>query len=147
MTAVFGKTPESKLNLFLSRLLLSAGSARRAPEEAGGDRATRGGGRRSGAGRGAPGGRGVGKRKWSWAGCRARGRRSRRWSAAHRRAGAREPPLSGKRGQDSSRDRTRGAGDLGHAPRICRWDGQSTVTAPEEVEVGGSLSVLPLGGD
>ncbi|CAO2628562.1 hypothetical protein LEMLEM_LOCUS20075 [Lemmus lemmus] len=29
--------PESKLNLFLSRLLLSAGSARRAPEEAGGD--------------------------------------------------------------------------------------------------------------
>lgn len=38
MTAVFGKSPESKLNLFLSRLLLSAGSARRAPEEAGGDR-------------------------------------------------------------------------------------------------------------
>lgn len=38
MTAVFGKSPESKLNLFLSRLLLSTGSARRAPEEAGGDR-------------------------------------------------------------------------------------------------------------
>lgn len=110
MTAVFGKSPESKLNLFLSRLLLSAGSARRAPEEAGGDRDPR---RRpeewGGAGRA---GRGVGKRKWSRASCRALGGRSRRWSAAHRGAAAQEPPLSGKRGQDYSRDRIRKAGDL-----------------------------------
>lgn len=79
MTAVFGKSPESKLNLFLSRLLLSAGSARRAPRRRAGT-ATRGCGRRSGAGRD---GRVVGKRKWNRASCRAWGGRSRRWSAAH----------------------------------------------------------------
>lgn len=62
----------------------------------------------------------VGKRKWSQASCRARGRRSRRWSAAHRGASAREPPLSRKLRRDYSRDQTREAGDLGHAPRICR---------------------------
>lgn len=48
---------------------------------------------RGGAGRA---GSRVGKRKWSQASCscRARGRRSRRWSAAHRGASAPEPPLS-----------------------------------------------------
>lgn len=54
LTAVFGKAPESKLNLFLSRLLLSAWSSRRAPWRRAGT-ATRGSGRRSGAGRDAPG--------------------------------------------------------------------------------------------
>lgn len=44
--------------------------------------------------------------------------------------GAQEPPLSCKRCQDYSRDRTREAGDLGHAPRICRWDSRSAVFSP-----------------
>lgn len=80
--------------------------------EAGGDRDPRQRPEeRGGAGRA---GSGVGKRKWSRASCRARGRRSRRWSAAHRGASAREPPLSGKLGRDYSRDQTREAGDLGH---------------------------------
>lgn len=113
MIAVFGKVPESKLNLFLS-LLLFCLVLPQGPVEAvrdGDPRQQQRPEERGGAGRA---GSGVGKRKWSRACCRARGRRSRRWSAAHRGARAPEPPLSGKRGPDYFTDQTRETGNLGH---------------------------------
>lgn len=94
--------------------------------EAGGDRDPRQRPEeRGGAGRA---GSRVEKRKWSRASCRAQGRRSLRWSAAHRRASAREPPLSDERCRDDSRDQTREAEDLGHAPESA--GGTSGIAVP-----------------
>lgn len=45
-----------------------------------------------------------------------------------------------KLGRDNSRDQTREAGDLGHAPRICRWE-ERDLSAWPWAGGGGGLSL------